>query len=141
MDSKGRVSIPVRFRDTLRADYDEQLILSVGEGCLVAYPLEEWEKLEDSLQKLPRFSRVVKDYKRMFVSSAQECPLDSQGRILVPPELRIRASLTDKILFVGMIDYFEVWNRDQYMQKYVPMLEKISEIEEEMDGLTGKKQD
>jgi len=141
MDSKGRVSIPVRFRDTLRTDYDEQLILSVGEGCLVAYPLEEWEKLEDSLQQFPRFSRVVKDYKRMFVSAAQECPLDSQGRILVPPELRIRASLTDKILFVGMIDYFEVWNRDQYMQKYVPMLEKISEIEEELNGLAGKKQD
>jgi hypothetical protein len=40
-----------------------------------------------------------------------------------------------------MIDYFEVWNRDQYMQKYVPMLEKISEIEEELNGLSGKKQD
>jgi MraZ protein len=138
MDKKGRVSIPVRFRDTLRTRYDEQLILSVWEGCLVAYPFEEWEKLEDNLQQLPRFTRVVKDYKRMFISAAQECPLDSQGRILIPPELRMRAALQDKVLFVGMTDFFEIWNRDQYMEKYVPMLEKISEIEEELSLLTEK---
>jgi MraZ protein len=140
MDKKGRVSIPVRFRDTLRKKYDEQLILSVGEGCLVAYPLEEWEELEDSLQKLPRFSPVVKKYKRMLVSTAQECPLDSQGRILVPPELRARGALKDKILFVGMIHYFEVWDRDAYMKKYVPKDGEfsISEIEEEIHKLTEK---
>jgi len=138
MDKKGRVSIPVRFRDTLRTRYDEQLILSVSDGCLVAYPFEEWEKLEDNLQQLPRFSRVVKEYKRLFVSAAQECALDSQGRILVPPELRLRADLQDKVLFVGMTDYFEIWNRDQYVEKYVTRVGTIPEVEEELSHLTGK---
>lgn len=132
MDKKGRVSIPVRFRDTLRARYDEQLIVSVSEGCLVAYPFEEWEKLEDSLQELPRFSRVVKEYKRLFISAAQECALDSQGRILVPPELRTRANLHDKVLFVGMTDYFEIWNREQYIEKYVPMMDEMPDMEKQL---------
>jgi len=141
MDKKGRVSIPVRFRETLRGRYDEQLILSLWHGCLVAYPFEEWEKLEDNVEQLPRFSPVVKDYKRVFISAAQECPLDSQGRILIPPELRTRASLQDKVFFVGMTDHFEIWNRDQYMQKYEPMLEKISEIEEELSLLSEKRRE
>ncbi len=136
MDKKGRVSIPVRFRDTLKNHYDEQLILSVGEGCLVAYPLPEWESLEDNLQRLPKFSSVVKDYKRVFMSTAQECPLDSQGRILVPPELRGRAKLNGKVLFVGMIEYFEVWDLGLYTDKYVPMIEKISEIEDKLDKMS-----
>ena len=141
MDKKGRISIPSRFRETLRNDYDEQLVLSLGEGCVVAYPLEEWERLEDNLQKFPRFSSVVKEYKRVFVSSAQECPLDSQGRILIPPELRDRAGLKDKVLFVGMIDSFELWNREVYMEKYAPMTTKISEIEEQLHRMSEKNGD
>lgn len=138
MDKKGRVSIPVRFRETLRDRYNEQLILSVWHGCLVAYPFEEWEKLEDNLQQFPRFSTVVKDYKRVFISAAQETPLDSQGRILIPPELRTRAGLQDKVFFVGMTDHFEIWNRDHYMQKYDPMVEKIPEIEEQLSLMSQK---
>ena len=138
MDKKGRVSIPVRFRDTLRTRYDEQLILSVGDGCLVAYPLPEWESLEDKLQQFPKFNGVVKDYKRVFMSTAQECPLDSQGRILVPPELRGRAKLNGKVLFVGMIDYFEIWDHEAYKEKYLPMLENISEIEDKLNSMSEK---
>lgn len=104
----------------------------------MAYPFEEWERLEDRLQQFPRFSSVVKEYKRVFVSSAQECPLDSQGRILIPPELRERVGLKDKVLFVGMIDSFEIWNRDVYMDKYASMTAKISEIEEQLHRLSEK---
>jgi len=135
MDKKGRVSIPVRFRETLRIQYDEQLILCLSHECLVAYPVKVWEELEDSLQQFPRFSPVVKDYKRVFMSAAQECPLDSQGRILIPPELRTRASLENKVFFVGMINHFEIWDRERYMQKYEPMREDIPELEEQMSRL------
>jgi len=72
------------------------------------------------------------------MSAAQECPLDTQGRILVPPELRNRAQLSGKILFVSMIDCFEIWKRDAYMEKYGNRIEAISEIEEQLSQLPKK---
>ena len=138
MDKKGRVSIPSKFRDILREHYGEQLILSLRKGCVVAYPTKEWEKLEDSIGKLPPFSNIVKEYKRVFISNAQDCPIDSQGRILVPPELRDRAGLKEKILFVGMTEYFELWDRNAYLETYEHKLEELPQIEEQLHLMTQK---
>jgi MraZ protein len=139
MDSKGRVSIPSKFRDILHKHYDDQLIVSLGRGFLVAYPNEEWEKLEENVRRLPPFSNVVKEYKRLVISAAQECPIDGQGRILVPPELRDRAGLKEKILFVGMIECFEIWDRNAYLGKYDQMMEKLPEIEEQLFLMSSSK--
>jgi len=138
MDKKGRVSIPSKFREILPEEFPDQLILSLGQGCVVAYSVDEWEKLEDSIRQMPTFSNVVKEYKRLFISSAQDCPIDSQGRILVPPELRDRAGLKEKILFVGMIECFELWDRKAYLEKYEPKMEELSQIEEQLHLMTQK---
>jgi len=138
MDKKGRVSIPSRFREILKSDYDEQVVLSPGDGCLEAYPLEEWLEHEDTILKIRRFSKSQKKYKRHVTSHALECPIDSQGRVLVPPKLRERAGLKDKILFVGMIDYFEVWDQDAYEEEDANMSDKVSELEEALFHIEDK---
>ena len=139
LDKKGRVSIPVRFREIIRAQYDDQLVLSPREGgCLRAYPLLEWERLEENLKRFTKFNRTVDNFKRLLFSSAQDCTLDGQGRILVPPELRERAGLKDKVLFVGMMEFFEIWDRDTFSEKYTPTDDTISEMEEELAKLAEK---
>jgi len=138
LDKKGRISIPVRFREILRHRYDDQLVLAPSDNCLKAYPVEEWERLEENVLKFPRFSKVVKDYQRLFLSAGQDCPIDPQGRILIPPELRARASLKDKVLFVSMLEHFEIWNRDVYMQRYEQLMDKISDIEDELAQMAEK---
>ena len=46
IDSKGRIIIPARFREQL----GDRFIITKGfENCLFVYPMEEWEKLSDSL--------------------------------------------------------------------------------------------
>jgi transcriptional regulator MraZ len=139
LDKKGRVSIPVRFRDILRTQYDDQLVLSPREnGCLRAYPLLEWERLEENLKRFTKFNKAVDNYKRLLFSSAQDCTLDAQGRILVPPELRERVGLQEKVLFVGMMEFFEIWNRDGFLERYAPTGDMISEIEDEIAKLAEK---
>jgi MraZ protein len=139
LDKKGRVSIPVRFRDIIRARYDDQLVLSPREGgCLRAYPLLEWERLEENLKRFTKFNRTVDNFKRLLFSSAHDCTLDGQGRILVPPELRERAGLKEKVLFVGMMEFFEVWDRETFFEKYTPTDDTISEMEEELAKLAEK---
>lgn len=139
LDKKGRVSIPVKFREVLRAQYDDQLVLSPrGNGCIRVYPLLEWERLEENLKRFSKFNRTVDNFKRMLFSSAQDCSIDAQGRILVHPELRERTGLGDKVLFVGMMEFFEIWNRDNFLESYTPTDDMISELQDELSRMEEK---
>ena len=139
LDKKGRVSIPVKFREILRAQYDDQLVLSPREsGCIRAYPLLEWERLEENLKRFNKFNKTVVNFKRMLFSSAQDCSIDAQGRILVHPELRERVGLGEKVLFVGMMEFFEIWNRDHFVERFTPTGDVLPEIEDELSRLPEK---
>jgi MraZ protein len=78
--------------------------------CLTIYPLEEWEKLEEKIKTLPMMKQEVKDFMRFFFSSATECELDKQGRILIPPTHRERASIQKNVMLVGIMNKIEVWD-------------------------------
>ena len=44
LDAKGRIRIPTRFRDILKARYGDRCIITNLDRCLIAYPLQEWER-------------------------------------------------------------------------------------------------
>jgi MraZ protein len=46
------------------------------------------------------------------VASAQECPLDKLGRVLIPPSLRSHASLEKDVVWAGMVKVIELWSKD-----------------------------
>jgi MraZ protein len=84
LDAKGRVSVPSRFRDIIADRYDGRLVLAMDyDRCLTVYPLEEWERLEEKIKTLPMMKQEVKDFRRFLLSSATECELDKQGRLLI----------------------------------------------------------
>ncbi len=114
MDNKGRVSIPVRYREILKERQDRQLVLTNWDGYLVAFPQSEWVKVEAKLGELPLFVREYQDINRFIISGAEDCPLDRQGRILIPPALREYAKLDREVAMVGQVRYFEIWNRERY---------------------------
>jgi MraZ protein len=69
----------------------------------------------------------VKDYMRFVFSSAAECELDRQGRILIPPALRERAGITKSVVVVGIINKIEVWDRATWDARRSQNSDKISE--------------
>jgi MraZ protein len=112
IDAKGRTSLPARLRETLVGTYDERLILTTAlDPCLHAYPVREWEALETALGKRNPMEPGVKTLMRLYVASAQECPLDKMGRVLVPPPLRQHAGLEKDVVWVGMVKVMELWSR------------------------------
>ena len=111
VDSKGRVSVPSKFRDIIADRYDGRLVMAMDfDQCVTIYPLEEWEKLEEKIKTLPMMKQEVKDFMRFFFSSATECELDKQGRILIPPTHRERASIHKNVMLVGIMNKIEVWD-------------------------------
>ena len=114
IDTKGRLSIPSRFRETLAAAGDDRLIVTNYDQCLWAYPTAEWAELERKVAALPQFTDEIKAFQRVFISAAQECPIDKQGRILIPTTLRQYAAIERDVVLVAMTKRFEIWSRERW---------------------------
>lgn len=114
IDSKGRMAIPPKFREVLAASSDERLIVTNFDQCLWAYPVSEWQALEQKVAALPQFLDEVKALERVFISAAVECPLDGQGRILIPAELRDYAAMQREVMIVGMTKRIELWSVERW---------------------------
>lgn len=113
IDGKGRTSFPAKLRETLVGSYDERLIVTTSlDACLHAYPVREWEHLELALSRRNPMEPGVKQLMRLYVASAQECPLDKLGRILIPPSLRAHAALEKDVVWAGMVKVIELWSKD-----------------------------
>jgi MraZ protein len=61
LDGKGRLSIPVKFREVLLGKSDERIVITNfvvdGMKCLDVYPLDEWSRLEEEIRRKPKFDR------------------------------------------------------------------------------------
>jgi len=111
IDGKGRLSIPSRFRETLNERYDSRLVVTTYDNCLIAYPLAEWQKLEEKISLLPEFKKDTKAFLRFFYSSATDCAIDKLGRILLPQTLRDYAKLEKDVVLIGAFRHMEIWSK------------------------------
>ncbi len=136
IDSKGRISIPTKFREVLRDEYnDMMMIITNMPECLVAYPYEEWERLEENIVGLPPLSQDVRAFKRYYISGARECSPDRQGRILIPPELRSHAGLKKDVVLAGALNYFEIWSKERWQSEIEDNVENFESILREVTEL------
>jgi MraZ protein len=135
IDNKGRVGIPPRFKELLKAIGDPRLIVTHIEQCLVAYPHKDWLDLEEKLGQLSQVDRDIRSFKRFFVSGACECSLDSQGRILIPPPLRDFAHLEKEVVLVGQLKCFEIWEKNRFEEEFARSLKNLPILEDKLASL------
>ena len=113
IDTKGRLSIPSKFRALL----GEEFVITKGlDGCLSIYPMDEWITFEEKLKALPLTNKNARTFARFFVSSANTCELDKQGRILVPATLREFAGLEKDVVLTGNLNRIEVWSKEKWAE-------------------------
>lgn len=119
LDSKGRLAIPTRFRDSLRDECEGMLVctIDISNPCLLLYPLAEWELIEKKLRVLSSTHPQERRLQRLLLGHAAECELDGQGRFLVPGPLRQHAGLEKKIMLVGQLNRFELWDETRWQQQ------------------------
>ncbi len=128
VDSKGRVSVPSKFREIIADRYEGRLVLAMDyDRCLTVYPLEEWEKLEEKIRNLPTMKKEVREFMRFLLASATECELDKQGRVLITPAHRQHAGITKNVMLVGIIDKIEIWDSKAWEARNTQNGDKIGE--------------
>jgi len=121
IDSKGRIIVPARFREIIKADGANGVMISRMDSGLVAYALSEWRKIEARILSLAEKSDNMRRFRRVFVGGAFECMRDKQERILIPPTLRQYAELDREIVLVGVLDHFEIWSRENWERENLNM--------------------
>jgi len=130
LDPKGRLRIPGKFREVLQKHYTDALVISKREQCLVAYPPEKWAEMENKASSLSQFNSQHRSFVRQFISGAEICEFDAQGRILIPPLLREELNLGQDVILVGMLTTFEIWDKAGYDRQVVHDTENERQIME-----------
>ena len=113
LDSKGRVNIPAKFRQSLSKDNKNTFIATRGQDpCIWVYPLTEWKKIELELRNLSSVSGIHRTFVRQIARSATPSTCDRQGRIMINPSLISYSGIEKEALIIGMINKIEIWNID-----------------------------
>lgn len=113
LDSKNRIIVPSKLREGL----GDKFIISKGlDGCLYAYPIEEWTKFEEKLKNLPLTNKDARSFVRFFVAGATEIETDKQGRGLIPANLREYAGIEKEIVTIGALNKVEIWSKEKWEQ-------------------------
>ncbi len=129
IDDKGRIVIPSRFRELIRSEDGDGLMISRMDRCLVAFPMSSWIRLEERILKLAEKSEVMRRFRRVFIGGAHECLCDKQDRLLIPPSLRQYAGLNKEIVLVGVLDHFEIWSRENYENEELMLANDLKDPE------------
>lgn len=125
IDLKGRIIIPARFRDVIKAGGGDGVIVTRLDKALFAYTFDQWSKIESRVLAMSETSEYMRRFRRVFIGGASDCICDKQGRILIPPVLRQYAQFEKEIVLVGQIVHFEIWSKENYEQEVVQMEEDM----------------
>lgn len=127
VDSKGRLAVPSRYRASLDVQAENQMVITMNplDRSLWLYPLPEWEIIEAKLADLSDFDKQSRRTKQMMRGYATDCQLDSQGRILIPKELRQYATIQKQAMVFGQGNKFELWDEATWQAQRDDWLESI----------------
>ena len=122
LDAKGRLAIPMRYRDDLKEQCGNRMVLTYSAfdtGVLWLYLEEEWQRVRNEVMELPSLNPSHRGLQRRLVGSATAVEPDGSGRILLPPSLRDVTGLEKRVVLLGMGSRFEIWNENTLNQKRV----------------------
>jgi MraZ protein len=115
LDAKARLMVPSGLKKQLDPAAQEKFVINRGfEGCLVLYPMNEWEKITARLKKLNLFVEKNRRFYRQFHNGATPLTLDGSGRVLLPRTLMNYAAIKKDIVLFAYADRIEVWSKSRY---------------------------
>lgn len=127
LDTKGRISIPARYREQLLDLCEGKLVVALNpmDGCLMIYPQGEWQKCMKKMEQVPNPSNDLRELQRVIYAFASEVDMDGSGRVLISQELREQVGLEKCAVLVGHNDKFELWSEEEWLRVSKEGTEKL----------------
>lgn len=136
VDSKGRLMLPNPLKKQLGASLQEGFVLkrSVFQTCLELYPMQEWNLMMQKINKLNRFIKKNNDFIRRFTAGVRVIEIDATGRLLVPKDLAVFASVSKDIVLSSAVNIIEIWDKNLYEKAIDDSVGDFADLAEEVMG-------
>lgn len=136
VDAKGRLLLPAPLKKQLTASLQEGFVLkrSVFQPCLELYPMAEWTVLMNKVNKLNRFVKKNNDFIRRFTAGVKVVEIDNLGRLLIPKDLVVFASVSKDIVLSSAVNIIEIWDKDLYEKSIDDATVDFADLAEDVMG-------
>ena len=124
IDSKGRLTIPSRYRELL-VDDGAYLTQGFDRNLMVLTP-DMFERISQRLNRMSMTEPNARLLRRLIFSSAERVVVDKAGRILIPDYLKQVAELEGDANIVGVGEYFEIWSPDIWDQQVEQLQDNVA---------------
>lgn len=126
----NRIALPKKFREELGGDL---IVMNGYDGCLIVVNKEKFTALTKDIAEGRFINDAVRDTTRFLIGSAQEIVLDKQGRFVLPQSLIEYSGLTKDGIFLGLLNWVELWDKEKWKDKKSYILENSSNISTKLD--------
>lgn len=135
-DTKGRLMLPAALKKQLASSLQEGFVLkrAVFQPCLELYPMTEWNRLMDKVNKLNRFKKKNNDFIRLFTAGVKIIEVDNNGRLLIPKDLQGFAGITKEVVMASAVNILEIWDKDRYEDAITSATQDFADLAEEVMG-------
>ncbi len=140
VDAKGRLALPAAYKKQLDSVLNEGFVLkrAVFQPCLELYPMAEWNKLMQKMNKLNRFSKKNNDFIRRFTAGVKMVEVDANGRLLIAKDLISYAGIEKELVLSSAINILEIWDKNKYeavvdesVDDFATLAEEVMNFEDE----------
>ncbi|MDP2159249.1 MAG: division/cell wall cluster transcriptional repressor MraZ [Flavobacterium sp.] len=136
VDAKGRLLLPAPLKKQLASSLQEGFVLkrSVFQPCLELYPMAEWNLLMNKVNKLNRFVKKNNDFIRRFTAGVKVVEIDNLGRLLIPKDLVVFASVKKDLVLSSAVNIVEIWDKDLYEKSIDDAAVDFADLAEDVMG-------
>ena len=118
IDEKGRLKLPASYRSDIESEWKTPAVYLTSDDAygqyVRVYPMPVWQEIEERLKKMASTDQARRRYERWTSLYGMEGEIDSQGRVLIPPQLREPAAMQGDVVVMGQPTFLEIWNRERF---------------------------
>jgi len=128
--------LPVELRKQLADLKMDSFVLkrAVFEKNLEMYPMNEWDKLMEKLNKLNRFKKKNIEFLTRFLAGVRNVNIDGTGRLQIPKDLVNIAGLKKEVVIASAINILQIWDKDDYERFLEEQADNFSDLAEDVMG-------
>ena len=129
IDRKGRVSVPVAFRNAIVGQSFQGIVAfpSFKHPALQCGGIDWMLRLSESVGDFDLFSDEHDELTATLFATAQRLAFDGDGRIVLPTDLIEHANITSLVAFVGRGSLFEIWEPEAFKGYQAEAMKKMAQ--------------
>lgn len=134
--------VPAPLKKQL-GNFEEGFVLkrSVFQPCLELYPMKEWNKVMQKINKLNRFVKKNNDFIRAFTAGVRMVEIDATGRLLIPKDLVLFSKIDKDIVLSSAVSIIEIWDKNLYESALDYAMVDFADLAEEVMGNQNEEED